>query len=72
MQMNIIIGVILKLLGKEQGVIQLAPNSTLRSLPLPSPPFADAQGVASPLPTTPPGAVGSAVSAYWVVCHETH
>ena len=70
--MNIIIGVILKLLGKEQGVIQLAPNSTLRSLPLPSPPFADAQGVASPLPTTPPGAVGSAVSACWVVCNETH
>lgn len=52
--MNIIIRVILKLWGKEQGVIRLAPNSTLRSLTLPSPQFADAQGVASPLPTTPP------------------
>jgi len=53
--MNTISWVFLFVMGMEQGVIRLAPNSTLRSLTLPSPPFAEAQGVASPLPTTPPG-----------------
>ena len=64
-QMDIIGWVVLVVLGREQGVIRLAPNLTLRSLTRPSPPFANAQGVASPLPTTPPGAVGCA--ADWMV-----
>lgn len=70
--MNRISWVFLLIVGREQGVIRLAPNSTLRSLTLPSPPFADAQGVASPLPTTPPGAAGSAGSACLVVCDDNH
>ena len=60
--MYMISWVVLVVVGREQGVIRLAPNSTLRSLTLPSPPFAHAQGVASPLPTTPPG-----LSVLWVL-----
>ena len=68
--MNTIRWLFLVVVGKEQGVIRLAPNSTqVASLLAPA---RFAQGVASPLPTTPPGAVGSAGSAYLVVCNDDH
>ena len=53
--MNIISWVVLVVVGREQGVIRLAPNSTLRSLTLPSPPFASLRGLLRPFRPRPPG-----------------
>lgn len=69
--MNTISWVFLFVMGMEQGVIRLAPNSTLRSLTLPSPPFADAQGVASSFRPSPVAA-GSEGSTCLVVCDDNY
>ncbi len=68
--MNTIRWLFLVVVGKEQGVIRLAPNCTQLAALLAPARFA--QGVASPLPITPPRAIGSAGSSCPVVCDDDH